>query len=411
MKSNNPARAPDTLAVRATCPEGVDHAEERQNPAERLTATLDSLADGFILLDAGWRIRYVNPEGAKIVRRQRAGMLGRHLWEEFPEARGSRFESEYRRAMDERVTVDFAEFFAPLDLWCRVRAWPSADGIAISFVDITAQKRAEEQLLRLNAELEERVRQRTQDLAATTRELEVLSYAIAHDLRAPLAALDGFGRALEEAEGSALSSRGRGYLRRIRAATQRMDEMTDGLLALGRISGQPAEWTTLDLATLAADAWRTVSSQDAARRVSIRIAPRLGARGQRAQVQLVLQNLLGNAWKFTAGADDPFVEVGSAGEEDGQRVFFVGDNGAGFDPAHAHRLFKPFHRLHAADEFPGTGLGLAVVHKVVQLHGGRVWAQAGPDGGATFFFTLPKPEPANGAQRAEATAAGTGSRL
>ena len=386
-------------------------ADERQKAAERMTATLDSLADGFILLDAGWRIRYVNPEGAKIVRRPRAGMLGRHLWEEFPEARGSRFESEYRRAMDERVTVDFTEFFAPLDLWCRVRAWPSADGIAISFVDVTAQKRAEEQLLRLNAELEERVRQRTQDLAATTRELEVLSYAIAHDLRAPLAAIDGFGRALEEAEGPALSSRGRGYLRRIRAATQRMDEMTDGLLALARISGQPSDWMALNLAALAADAWRTIGSQDPARRVSIRIAPRLAARGQRAQVLLVLQNLLANAWKFTAGVDDPFVEVGSAGEEGAQRVFFVADNGAGFDPAYAHRLFKPFHRLHAADEFPGTGLGLAVVQKVVQLHGGRVWAQAGPDGGATFFFTLPAPEAAHGPKRAEGAAACTGSSL
>lgn len=366
-------------------------ADERQKLADLLTATLDSLADCFFVMDHDWHVTYVNPEAAKIAGHPREALIGRRLWDLFPAGVGSAFEREYRRALRERVTVELVDYFAPQGIWVRARAWPTVEGIAVSFVDITAQKTAEAELVRLNRELEQRVQRRTARLEAATRELENFSYAIAHDVRAPLAAINGFSRALEETEGGGLSERGRHYLQRIRAATERMDEMTEGILQLARIAREPSGRQEVDLSALAEDVWRTFAAQDGSRAVALRIEPGLTVRGNRAQLALVLQNLLGNAWKFTARSPDPRVELARAAGRPGEQVFIVRDNGAGFDPALAQTLFRPFRRLHGADEFPGTGLGLATVQKVVELHGGRAWAEGVPGQGAAFYFSLAGP--------------------
>jgi PAS domain S-box-containing protein len=366
-------------------------ADERQKLADHLTVTLDSLADCFFVMDHDWRITYVNPEAAKIAGRPREVLIGRRLWDLFPAALGSAFEHAYGRAMRERATVEIVDYFAPLGLWARARAWPTPEGIAVSFVDITAQKAAEAELLRLNRELEQRVRRRTARLEAATRELQTFSYAIAHDVRAPLAAINGFSRALEETEAAALSERGRHYLARIRAATERMDAMTEGILQLARLTREPSARQEVDLSALAEEMWRTLAAQDSERAVAVRIQPGLRTRGHPAQLALVLQNLLGNAWKFTARSPAARVEFTGGAGAPGEQVFVVRDNGAGFDPALAQTLFRPFRRLHTADEFPGTGLGLATVQKVVELHGGRAWAEGVPGQGASFYFSLAEP--------------------
>jgi light-regulated signal transduction histidine kinase (bacteriophytochrome) len=241
--------------------------------------------------------------------------------------------------------------------------------------DITAQWLAQQERARLEA---------------TTRELEVLSYAIAHDVRAPLAAIHGFGEALEELDGAALSAKGKRYLQKIRAAARKMDAMTAGILQLAQISREPPARQPVDLSAVAADAWRTIAAQDPQRWVQVRIEPGLQACGDAVLLALVLQNLLANAWKFTATIAPARVEVVAAdGAISGEAVFCVRDNGVGFDAGCGQRLFTPFQRLHSADEFPGTGLGLAIVQKVIQVHGGRVWAESQPGKVAAFFFALP----------------------
>jgi PAS domain S-box-containing protein len=265
--------------------------------------------------------------------------------------------------------------------------------------DITESKRAAEDarlmaeqltgtVLRLNAELEERVKQRTAQLEVANKELEAFSYSIAHDLRAPLGSIDGFSKMLEQAAGSDLVEPARHYLRRIRAGVRQMGELTDGLLSLANLSRAELLGETVDLAALARAAVASCRERSPHRAADIDIAPALPVRGDPRLLSQVMGNLVGNAWKFTAKKDRARIEIGSSPGADGSPVFFVRDNGAGFDMAHASRMFDAFHRMHSLTEFEGTGIGLAIVHRVVARHGGRIWADAAPQQGATFFFTL-----------------------
>lgn len=361
-------------------------AHERERIAQRLTVTLQGLTDGLFTLDHDWRITYVNPEALRVFRLPEQEVVGQDLWSVFPEARGTAFETEYQRAITTRRPVEFHAYYAPLDVWGRIRAWPTAEGVTVSFVDISAQKRAELELQELNAQLEARVQQRTAELEAATQELGTLSYAIAHDVRAPLASVAGFSEALERMLEGRVPERAADYLRRIRAAAALMDTMTEGLLQLARIERGPSAQRVVDVSELAAQAWSVIQAQDPARAVQLRIQPAMRAFANPAQLASILQNLLANAWKFTSCTPTPCVDVGM--ERRGREaVFHVRDNGSGFDAAHAARLFKPFQRLHGRD-VPGTGLGLATVDKLARVQGGRAWAEGRPGEGATFYFSL-----------------------
>jgi signal transduction histidine kinase len=243
-------------------------------------------------------------------------------------------------------------------------------------------------LAEANTELERKVADRTAALEASNRELEAFAYSVSHDLRAPLRALDGFAHALGEDYGGVLPPRGRGYLERIRAATRRMGELIDCLLDLSRITRAELHREDVDLSSLAASVGDELARANAGRAVELVIEPGLRARADPRLLGVVLTNLLANAWKFTSKTPAARVAVGSARDAQGALSFYVKDNGAGFDPRHASRLFGAFQRLHAATDFPGTGIGLATVQRVVQRHGGRVWAEGSPGAGATFFFTL-----------------------
>lgn len=249
------------------------------------------------------------------------------------------------------------------------------------------RRAAEEQ--RRRAELERRVAERTAQLEAANRELESFSYSVSHDLRAPLRAVDGFARMLEEDYGARLDEEGRRRLAVVRDSAQRMGRLIDGLLKFSRLGRAPLAASALDMAALVRGALEELGAAAAEPRVTIEIGALPAASGDPVLLRQVWLNLLENAVKFSARRDFPRIEVGGRGEE-AQAVYWVRDNGAGFDMRYSDKLFGVFQRLHDPGEYPGTGIGLATVQRIVARHGGRVWAEGEPDKGATFYFSLPR---------------------
>ena len=269
-------------------------------------------------------------------------------------------------------------------------AWRGHKARLVSSNDITERLKAEAQILELNANLENLVRERTQQLETVNRELEAFSYSVSHDLRAPLRVIDGFSQALVEDYGKLLEGNGGRYLSRIRATTQRMGLLIDDLLALARISRRNVRREPVDISAMAVAVVKELHERDPGREVAIQIQPGLQAAADRGLVKIALDNLLGNAWKFTSKTAAARIEVGveravQLGDAD---VFYVRDNGAGFEMQYANKLFGAFQRLHAESDFTGTGIGLATVQRIVTLHHGRIWAEGEPQSGAVFRFTL-----------------------
>jgi len=227
-----------------------------------------------------------------------------------------------------------------------------------------------------------------EELERKNRELEAFSYSVSHDLRAPLRSIDGFSAALLEGYADKLDAKGQDYLGRVRAAAGRMGQLIDDLLQLSKVGRAELRRGRVDLSALAGTVAAGLQQAHPERRVRMLISGGVVAEGDSSLLHIVLENLLGNAWKFSAGVAEPVIEFGVS-QGDGVSTYFVRDNGAGFDLAYAGRLFTPFQRLHTSSRFPGTGIGLATVHRIVDRHGGRVWAQSAVDQGATFRWTLP----------------------
>ncbi|SDH86839.1 PAS domain S-box protein [Nitrosomonas sp. Nm132] len=249
--------------------------------------------------------------------------------------------------------------------------------------DISARKENERQIQRLNDSL----RARSKELETINHELEAFSYSVSHDLRAPLRAMDGFSRALLDEYADRLDDKGRDRLHRIRAAAQRMAELIDDLLNLSRVSRTELKWEVVSLTQIANKVLDTLRQEAPERAVQCLVQPDLFAHGDTKLLRIMMDNLLGNAWKFTAHRQEAFIEVGCKVNEE-RVIYFVRDNGAGFDMTYADKLFGVFQRLHDANEFPGTGIGLATVQRVIHKHGGHVWAESTINQGATFYFTL-----------------------
>jgi PAS domain S-box-containing protein len=369
----------------------------------RLAGILDIAEDAIISANADQRIILFN-QGAERTFGYAAGeVFGQAIEQLLPE----RFRVAHRQHMAEfarspsiarrmgarrevfGVRKDGIEF--PAEASISRLDTPEGPVFTVILRDVTERRRAEAEIRSLTADLERRVRDRTTELEIANRELEAFCYSVSHDLRAPLRAIDGFSQALLEDYLSHLNAKGQEYLQRVRAASQRMAQLIDDLLQLSRLTRGALRRQEVDLSGLARTVAEDLRLQEPERHVEFASADGVTASADPALMRVVFDNLLGNAWKFTSRKEPARIEFGVS-EHEGQPVYFVRDNGAGFDMSHAGKLFGAFQRLHAASAFPGTGIGLATVQRIIHRHGGSVWAEGAVEQGAAFYFTLRGPE-------------------
>ena len=367
--------------------------------ADRLLKAIDSTSAVIYMRDKDGRYLLINRQYEELFDVQRENVIGLTDHDLFPKEVADDFRANDLKALAHGAPLQMEEVAPHPDgphTYITVK-YPITDltgtpsAICGISTDITALKRAEDRERRLNAELEARVRSRTAELEASTRELDAFAYSVSHDLRAPLRAVVGFSEVLLEECVDQLDEQGKDYLRRVVAATERMGQLIDDLLNLSRATRTELTRQPVDLTKIARSVIADLAMTDPLRPVEdleVRIDDELRAVCDPNLLELVLRNLISNAWKFSAKQGKPRIHIGSV-QQNGTHAFFVRDNGAGFDPRYADKLFVPFQRLHTVDDFPGSGIGLAIVSRIVARHGGRVWAESSPGEGAVFFFTLP----------------------
>lgn len=284
----------------------------------------------------------------------------------------------------------FSTYFAPINIHFDISvSSPQKNHFVTLFTNINDRVRWEDEIRKLNTSLEEKVKERTHQLEAANKEMEAFTYSVSHDLRAPLRSIDGFSQILLEDFNDILTEEGRHYLNHIRKATQNMGTLIDDLLRLSRIMRAELRITQTNLSEIASKLFENLWLEDPDRNVDVTVQPNMLASCDQNLTRIALENLIRNAWKFSRKKDNPRIEVGCV-DEGNRKVYFVRDNGAGFDMAYVNKLFGAFQRLHSDDEFEGSGIGLAIVERIIQRHGGEVWAEGAIDQGATFWFTLPE---------------------
>jgi PAS domain S-box-containing protein len=351
---------------------------------DQLLTLIDNTTAVMYMRDLDGRYMVVNREYERLFHMDREAIVGLTDHDLFPPEIADEFRANDRQAAQSGGPVQVEEV-APGDDGLRTYItvkFPLLDSAGRAYAvggistDITDRKRAEEQVLHRTAELE-----------ASTKELDAFAYSVSHDLRAPLRALHGFSQILLEDYESRLDDDGRQYLQRIQANVAHMGQLIDDLLRLSHVTRTDLNRERTDIGALAGEIIARLREADPQRHVEVTIADDLVATCDSQLMRVALDNLLSNAWKFTSKREHAIIDVGAVCDH-GTEMFFVRDNGAGFDMRYASKLFDPFQRLHTMDEFEGTGIGLAIVNRIVTRHGGQIWAESEPGNGATFFFAF-----------------------
>jgi PAS domain S-box-containing protein len=384
------------IAMSLYLSEHLRRAYHRASESEqRLRAVIDTSDAVIYMKDVDGTYRLVNRRFEALSGMTQDQVRGKTDREIFPQDCADRFHRNDQHVLTSGTSLEFEETVVQDDgahTYQSIKvalkdARGEVYGLCCVSTDITAARRLEEQLSRQREQLEAQVEQRTEQLRRINGELEAFSYAVSHDLQAPLRAVEGFSSVLMENYRHKLDEKGLDFLARIQSSSQKMADMIRALLDLSRISRQELHKAPVDLSSLGDEVITELAHTDPRAHVTVTVQDRMLTDGDPGLLKIALSNLLGNAWKYTGKTRDATIDFGQL-ERDGQKVFYVRDNGAGFDMAYKDRLMVPFQRLHSDREFAGTGIGLSTVARIIGRHGGKVWAEGEPGAGATFWFTL-----------------------
>jgi PAS domain S-box-containing protein len=362
--------------------------DQLKHKNDQIENILDSITDGFIALDKDFNYTYVNKRLGEMIHRDPNELIGKYIWTEYPEAVNSVAYKAFNKAATKGIYINVEDYLASLNLWYENHIYPSpGGGLSIFIRDISARKKAEQQIQHLNEGLEKKVAERTRQLEAANKELESFSYSVSHDLRAPLRAVNGYAMMLKEEFEGKLGEEGNRVINTIMTNARLMGQLIDDLLSFSRMGRKAMVIMRVDMDALVKVCVQEILTHQN-KDYQIKISKLPACEGDLNLLRQVLLNLIGNAVKYSSKVDDPVIEIGTM-KEDGKRVYYIKDNGVGFDMKYSRKLFGVFQRLHSVQEFEGTGVGLALSKRIINKHGGTIWAESAVGRGATFYFSLP----------------------